>query len=160
MKKNLLFLTLLLIFLVGLTGCATKEKLFNKDNFKITLTDAFKEDDYKGASYYFISKKAGVTALEESYEELAKINLNSESTLDDYANAVMEANGKVIKMNKEDNFYYFTYDSTTENDRYYDMSALYKGKDGFWLLNFFGKYDDRKELEEEFLKYAKTVNVD
>ncbi len=160
MRKNLLFLILLFIFLVGLTGCATKEKLFNKDNFKITLTDAFKEDDYKGANYYFISKKAGLTVLEESYDELAKLNLSSESTLDDYANAVMEANGKNIKINKEDNFYYFTYDSTTENDRYYDMSALYKGKNGFWLLNFFGKYDDREDLKNDFLKYAKTVNVD
>ncbi len=159
MKKNILLLAFIFLSLLTLTGCNTKDKLFKKDDFKITLNDSFKENTYEGVNYYFISKKSGLTVLEESFDDLAKINLSDESTLDDYANAVLVANNKNVKINKENDFYYFTYDSTTEDDRYYDMSALYKGENGFWLLNFFGKYDDRKSLEKEFLKYAKSVKV-
>lgn len=159
MKKKILLLVLSFVIILGLTGCNAKEKVFDKGNFKITLTDEFKEDTYQNATYYFASNKAALTVLRESFEDLKQINLDSESTLDDYAKAVLSANSKNIEVKKESSFYYFTYDSTVNENQYYYLSALVKGKDGFWLINFFGRYSDRKSLEKQFIKYAKSIDV-
>jgi len=159
MKKKFLFLVLVFVMALGLVGCSANDKVFDKNDFKITLTDSFKEDSYEGFNYYFISSKSALTVLKESFTDLEQINLNSDSSLDDYATAVLKANNKNIEVKKETNFYYFTYDATINDNKYYYLSAIVKGKDAFWLINFFGMYNDKDTLETEFLKYAKTIEV-
>ena len=159
MKKRILLLVLAFITLLGFTGCTPKEKVFQKNDFKITLNDSFKEDTYEGTNYYFISDKSALTVLKESFKDLNQINITSESSLDDYADAVLSANNKEIEVIKEKDFYYFVYDSTINNNKYYYLSVIIKGKDSFWLINFFGNYEDKDTLESEFLKYAKTIEV-
>ena len=159
MKKKIIFVTLILAFIFVLTGCTPKEKIFDKKEFKITLTEEFEEDKLEGYNYYFTSKKSALTALKETFTDLEQIQINSESTLDDYANAVLKANNKEIEAKKEADFIYFTYDSVVQENKVFYLSVMKKGKDGFWLINFFGLYENKDTLEPEFLKYAKTINV-
>ena len=154
MKKILAFFTL--IFLFALVGCTANEKVFDKGDFKITLTDEFKEDSHETVTYFFLSNKIGVSALRESFDDLAIVGLDSESSLEEYTNAVLRANEKNSEFKKEDNFYYFTYDSEVDGTTYHYLSALFKGENNFWLVNFFGL---KNNLEKTFLEYARTIKV-
>ena len=158
MKKKL-FLFSLIILAFFITGCQKKEKLFEKNDFKITLTDDFKEDTYEKANYYFISNDAAVTALKESFELLSQIDITSDSPLEDYANAVLKANNKDEVLIKEDGFSYFTYTNEVNSNTFFYISVLKKGKDGFWLINFMCLDKDKNNKKDEFLKFAKSIEV-
>ena len=159
MKRTLLVCGIVIVAIIGLVIYTKMTKTFTKQDFKITLTNEFKEDNYKGVNYYFISRNSGISVLKEKFDDLKEIELDSESSLDDYAKAVLSANNREARINENKGFYYFTYDDENGNERYYYMTTLFKGEDAFWLVNFFGKYEDRESLEMDFLRYARTINV-
>ena len=155
--KKLLLTILIFLFTLTLTGCA-KQKEFEKDDFKITLTDEFEEKEQEKMTYFFKSDSIGVAILKEKFEDLKEINLDENSTLEEFKDIVIRKS-KNSKVKKEQDFYYYTYISTINNVTYYYFTAMFKGKDGFWLVNFFTLKENAGKLEKEFLKYAKSVQI-
>lgn len=158
MKKGI-FLLFLAIFSLFIVGCTKREKMFDKGDFKIVLTEDYKEDIYKDINYYFMSNNSSVAVLKEDFELLKKVNLTSESTLEDYAKAVLRANNKEAIIVTEENFSYFTYNKTINAVKFFYLAAVKKGNDGFWLINFMCLDKDKDKLKDEFLKYARTIEV-
>ena len=158
MKKKvfLLFLVILSLFIVG---CTKKEKTFDKGAFKIVLTDDFEEDYYKQVNYIFMSNDSTITALKENYEILKTVNINEESSLEDYAKAVLKANNKEAIIIAEEGFSYFTYDTMVNSTKFYYLSVVKKGKDGFWLINFMCLYEDKDKLKDDYLKFARSIEI-
>ncbi len=158
MKKGI-FVLFLAIFSLFIVGCTKREKMFDKGDFKIVLTEDYKEDIYKDINYYFMSNNSSVAVLKEDFELLKKVNLTSESTLEDYAKAVLRANNKEAIIIAEENFSYFTYNKTINTVKFFYLAAVKKGNDGFWLINFMCLDEDKDKLKDEFLKYARTIEV-
>ena len=158
MKKKILLISLILMSIL-IVGCAKKEKEFKKSDFKITLTEDYKEDSVKEATYYFASSNTGVTVLKETFELLSIIDITSESSLEDYGKAVLKANNRNNELIKENDFIYFTYDNSINSNKFYYVSVMKKGKDAFWLINFFCLYEDKDKYEQEFLRFARTIEV-
>ena len=158
MKKGI-FLLFLAIFSLFIVGCTKREKMFDNGDFKIVLTEDYKEDIYKDINYYFMSNNSSVAVLKEDFELLKKVNLTSESTLEDYAKAVLRANNKEAIIIAEENFSYFTYNKTINTVKFFYLAAVKKGNDGFWLINFMCLDKDKDKLKDEFLKYARTIEV-
>lgn len=156
MKKLLLSL-IALSFIFSLTGCV-KEKKFKKEDFEITLTEEFEEKEQEKMTYFFKSDSVGVAILKEKFENLKIIELDENSPLEDYKNIVVRKS-KNSNVKKEKDFYYYSYISTINNVTYYYFTAMFKGKDAFWLVNFFTLKENAKKLEKEFLKYAKSVQI-
>lgn len=152
--KKLLLTILLVTLLIPLSGC-TSRKTFDKNDFKITLTNEFIEGKKAKINYFFKSNDVGVAILKEEFENLKISNLDKDSTLEDYRDLIANQNSEDIKIKKEKNFYYFSY----TNESYYYLTAMYKGKDAFWLVNFFTVKENGKKLENTLLKYAKSVEV-
>ncbi len=151
-----------------------KDKVFDKKVFKdngleITLTDEFEEKtlDLDGVSIKsFDSPRASVVINKDPLTYLKQYNITSKSTVKEYANYITKLNEKRdgkkdIKVNEKDDLYYYTYDYYDKDDKtsYFYMNAFFKGKDGFYVINLFGKSNQREVLEKEFLEYIKSVKI-
>jgi hypothetical protein len=108
---------------------------------------------------YLENDEAGITVAEETFTDLEAIGLNSESTLEDYAAAVMASNDTEYELNNAEDYIYFYYDSTVDGTDYHYMAALFKGNDEFYLINFFCFAEDSEKYDSIFKNWADTIVV-
>lgn len=155
MKKVIASL-LIVISLFLLTGCESNKE-YSIDDITITLPNSFVQDDMSGFLAYLENGEVGITVAEETFTDLESIGLNSESTLEDYAAAVMASNDSEYELNKAKNYIYFYYDSTVDNIDYHYMGILLKGDDEFYLINFFCFKKDSEKYDSVFKKWADTI---
>ena len=157
MKKVIASL-LIVTSLFLLTGCES-DKEYTIDDLTITLPSSFTKDDMTGFLAYLENDEAGITVAEETFTDLEEIGLNSESTLDDYAAAVMASNDTDYELNRTNNYIYFYYDSTVDGTDYHYMSVLLKGNDEFYLISFFCFAEDSEKYDTIFRDWADTIVV-
>ena len=98
--------------------------------------------------------------LKENFTDLETIGINSESTEDDYASAVLENNKADYELQKEDSLRYFTYEKEVSGKNYFYLSAVAKSNDSFWLLTFASDVKDRDKYEPLFKTWAKSVKFE
>lgn len=161
MKKIFKVLAILSLLIFTSACDLSVEEEFKEDNFKITLTDNFYKKDNLNFTYYYESSNVGVTATLESFEELSGIGLTKNSSLEDYFKAVEESNNKTYEMKKSSNgkYLYFDYSATLSGKEFYYITAIYKGKTGFWLVTYFCESKNKEKLTPTMLKYADSVEV-
>lgn len=161
MKKIFKVLAILSLLIFTSACDLSVEEEFKEDNFKITLTDNFYKKDNLNFTYYYESSNVGVTATLESFEELSGIGLTKNSSLEDYFKAVEESNNKTYEMKKSSNgkYLYFDYSATLSGKEFYYITAIYKGKTGFWLVTYFCESKNKEKLTPTMLKYAYSVEV-
>lgn len=129
-------------------------KTFTKEDFQITLTDAFEPTEQAGFFAFYRSKSAMVFALREAEELFGDI------TLEEYGNLVLEANGRTdIKTNQEDSFIWFEYTETPEQQEIYYLAVCCRGKDAFFIVNFATPASNQDKYKETFLNWAESINV-
>lgn len=159
MKKRILMLIVLFGIGFVLSGClASQDKVFTIDDLQITLTDDFKETDQdEGFTAYFESNTIGVAIMKETFASLEVIDLNSESTIEEYIAAVQSAGNVSYEIQNKDNITYFTYESEIDGTNFYYMTAFYKGNDAFWIVNLFCEETNKSELENSLMNFAKSV---
>lgn len=158
--KKFLYGLLAIVCLFALSGCGNSEtKTYVVDDLTIVLPDTFVQEDMSGFLSYLENDEAGITVAEETFTDLEAIGLNSESTLDDYAAAVMASNDAEYELNNADNYIYFYYDSTVNGTDYHYMSALLKGDDEFYLISFFCFAEDSEKYDSIFKNWADTIVV-
>lgn len=160
MKKKVLMLIVLVGMCFSLSGCLdAKKEEFAVDDLRITLTDEFKETDQdEGFTAYFESDDTGVAIVKETYSALEVLDLNSDTTIEEYIAVVQSAGGTDYEVHNENNINYFTYESEIDGINYYYMTAFYKGTDAFWIVKLFCEANDKEALQSKFVDYAQSVS--
>ena len=153
-----LFISLVLACTLLLCGCsliAEKEKTFTKEELSITLTNRFYESEQEGFDLVLASTKAAMFALREEFSE----GLGSSETLDQYAQAVIDANElENVETQTKDGLTYFVYRSDVDGDEYTYYAFVYKADSAFWLIQFACESKKADGQTDNFFKYAKSVS--
>ncbi len=158
MKKRLFRIFSLLLVLFLIVGCSST-KVFEEKDFKITLPNSFKKGDLESVNYYYESNDALVTALKESFEDLSTLGISKDSTIEDYVKLIIESNEKDDHYELKDNYAYFEYEATVEDNDFYYIAVTYKGKDAFWLVNFMCTKEDKSYYKKKFFEWADSVEI-
>lgn len=165
MKNKMIFVVVFLVaFMIGFLGVRgffnqEKEKTFDLDGFHIVLTDEFQEDEMEGVSVYLESAYVGIAAYQESFTDLEIVGLDSESTLEDYMQVVIQNNGGDEEIKKENGLTFIEYEEDIDGETYYYFVTVFKGKDSFWVVNFFSLVDHKTTYRDDFIKWAQTIKV-
>ena len=166
MKKFKLFaVPFFMILLVA--GCGSNKeadniKTYSDNGFSITLPSDFYKKDLASVTAYYESEYAIVTALKESFTTLEAVGLDSKSTIEDYANAVIANNKQAdakLEMSEDGKFAYFIYEKEVSGKDFYYTAIVYKAEDAFWLVNFACEDKNKETYSEKFIDWAKTVEV-
>lgn len=129
-------------------------KTFTEEDFQITLTNAFEPTEEAGLFACYEAKSALVFAVREDKAFFDDI------TLEEYGALVLEANGKTgIRANQEEDFLWFEYTDTPDEQEIYYLAVCCESGDAFWIVNFATPATNRAEYQEEFLSWAKTIQV-
>lgn len=130
-------------------------KTFTKEEFQITLTDAFEPTEEAGFFAFYRSKSVMVFTLREDKELFGDI------TVEEYGDLVLEANNRTgIKTNQGDGFIWFEYTDTPEEQEIYYLAVCSRSKDAFWIVNFATPASNRDQYKETFLNWAKSIKID
>lgn len=130
-------------------------KVFEKEGFKITLTDRFTEtESERGFDAYYTANFGGVMAEKEEFSSGEGL---SEMTEEEYLNLYIEKNGHtgITPQCKDGLWYYVTEQGSTCNYAY-----AFKGTDAFWSVQFICMKSDAALFEETFHMWAGTVEID
>lgn len=157
--KKILCCLLVVLFLFSLTACGGESaKEFTSNGMTVTLTDAFQETNYEGYTVCYESKDVAVFVLKESFSIQEGFG---DLSLDDYAELVYAANASKnpSAVAKEDGLTVMEYSflNQQENQTYSYYSAMFKGTDAFWLVQFACVEDKYEAKRDTFVEWAKTV---
>ena len=127
-------------------------KTFTKEDFQITLTDAFEVAEEPGFFSAYSSKTVLVATVREAKEIFGDITLNEYGTL------VIDGNNRTgAKLNQEDGFVWFEYTDTADGQKLYYFVACYQSEDAFWIVNFLTPASNQAKYLDTFIDWAKTV---
>ena len=158
--KRYISMFLLLIFVFTLGGCAvkdTKDKVFKKDEFSITLNQAYIETEREEFFACYDSTSVAVFVVKESFDIMEGF---ADYTIEQYANIVMyDCSDKNPSLHEKDGLSYIEYSfkNTDLNKTYNYLVALYKADTAFFMVQFACEESDYKEYKDYFLDRAKTV---
>lgn len=163
MTKKRIGIIVLMMFCVLLGGCfnsVVKQKDYSSHGFNIKMDDGMTEKDIATSTAAWVGEKAIVTALKEEFSILKSIDIDEDSTIKDYAEAVIKNNKADYELQEKDGMNYFEYEQTISGKEYYYFAVIYKADDGFWLVNFACDSSDKSTYQEKFVEWAKTVTFD
>ena len=160
--KKLVSLLLIFVLLASFVSCmGVSPKEFSCEGMTITLTDDFSEKSYEGYTTCYSSDDVAVFILKESFSLAPGV---SELTLDQYAQAVYEANSSKspdpIKKESGLTIMEHSFFNEEEEKTYGYCSVMFKGEDAFWLIQFACYEDDYDEKKPQFIDWAKSVTFD
>ena len=168
MKRKLLLIISILASILC-AGCSfnTKEeiieKTFDKGDFKIILTNEFSEKDDDYSTYLFSSKYCQVSAFKKSfkydvdtfYEDIVDdVDAFFEDTVTEFVN---EKYGQQIEIKKYNNLYYYSVDEIV--DKKFSVYVFAKSNTEYWIIEIYTVYENKELMEEELIKYAKSIEV-
>ena len=159
MKRFFALLFLALVCALLLCGCTVTPKTFEKGGMSITLTSAFSELKQEGLTVAYESKKAVVLVYKENFETLASVNLNADSTVEEYAAAVLKAqqlDGTTVQ--SENGLTYFTYERSAGRSTYAYFVTVHKSASAIWLIQFGCATDELEEMYPSFVTYAQSIS--
>lgn len=162
MKKNikLLVLVLLVVVIAGCSLLKDKTKTYTQNGISVTMNDGFTLKELDNVTVYLEGEDAIFTALKENFTTLEPLGITSESNLQNYAKAVIEANSLTSSIKEKDGVTYFTYTKEVNNNNFYYLATVYKSKDAFWLINFACEAKNKDTFEPRFIEWAKTVTFE
>ncbi len=152
----------LTLFLFGGCGEAKPKDFTCSAGLTITLTDKFYEGSKIAYTMYAESSDVLFVAQKESFENLQSIGIDENSTLMQYARAVISSNTLLNitpQEDEENNLTYFDYEKTSEGRTFHYYAVVAKGSDAFWLCQFICEARNTSSLKPTLVKYAKSITV-
>jgi hypothetical protein len=135
---------------------ADAEKTYTADHFSITMDAGMENEEIAGYDVCYRSRSVIVFGLREE-----KRLFPEGTTLEDYGGYVLEANGKTgTTLNRGDGFVWLEYTAAPDGQEIYYLIACCQGEDAFWIVNFATPAENRDQYKDDFLDWAKTVEVD
>lgn len=134
-----------------------QEEVFSREGFTITLDDSFSEARLENVNAYYVNEKCMVMAMEEPFEQFEDLDENS--TLEDYAQSLFEANGQVCELTESEDgkSVSFEYTSVSKDVEYAYHAVLMKTDTAFWMITFGCHSDTLEEYRPIFEDMLKTV---
>ena len=138
----------------GILNKPAKDKTFTKDDFSITLTEDFKEDQRDEAYVSYQSNDVLIYVLREDYSYFDDI------TLEEYVELGLLANDQEgLEVYTGEGYLWCSYTDETDGEKYYNVVAFYEGKDAFWAIEFTTFKNKAKEYDSQFKQWAASVEV-
>lgn len=141
-----------------LFGPSGDPKTFTEAGLSITLTDQFSVAQDEEFTACFESDEVAVYVLREGFELMEGLE---DYTLDQYAELVLASNGMALsELLTEGDIPYFTFDYTDDEsgDTVFYHAYMYKGPDGFWLIQFAAMLEQQEKYAPQFGQWAQTVS--
>ena len=143
-----------------LTGCFGDTKEFSCQDLTMSVPFTMKDVSGQGEFYKFDfaldSAKIAIFGLREHFSILPDA---SSMTVREYAEMVIRANNHqamaIARSNEE--YFYFTYEASTDEGTFEYLAGCYKGEDAFWLIQIAAKKADFDK--ETFLGYLDSVEI-
>jgi len=142
-------------FVIGIIiGLNTFPETFSAEGMSITVTDEFIETDVQGYTLVLGSPDVAIFAIKEEFNLF-----DSEYSLDEYAELVIDANEFDVTLKSVDGLLYFEreFTNTEENVTYRYYSFVYEGKDAFWFIQFAVEVEKAPEYVEDIFEWARSV---
>lgn len=156
LKTILLKTFILATTIIVLTGCST-EKIYKYNGIKVTMAKGLFYRPHENADFYYENNNLFVIGIKETFEELLELDINHETTIEEYVNEVFLNSGQSYDLIKDENLYYYTYEYEINNHNYYYVSTIHKSYDSFWVLNFACRSDDKDKYHALFIKWGKSI---
>lgn len=132
-----------------------EEKSFTTEDFSITLTDSFKQEQYESFTYAFSSKNIVVLASKEEFSLFEDKEIMTEQ---EYAQLIIDTNKLEASVSKGENgIIYFMYEAKGD-DVYTYFATTHKTDDSYWLIQFSGPKDKFVNYEEQVKQWAASIS--
>ena len=129
-------------------------KTFTKEDFQITLTDAFETTQEEGFFASYGSKTVMVLAVRDGKEYFGDISL------EEYGEFVLQANGRTgVHTNREESYIWFEYTGTPGEQEFYYLAVCCESEDAFWVVNFVTPASNREKYKDMLFGWAETIKV-
>jgi hypothetical protein len=165
MKKILKVLSIVLLITI-ICGCSQIAKVNTKeysvDELKITMADGMVEKSAVGYTKYLEAKDYSFALVKETFEDYKNANLeiNENSSVKEYMEFVLDANGINSDLIENNNLIYTKYTKTISSNDYFYMVFGYKSDDSFWIVNLYCFEKDKDNYENTFIEWAKSVHFE
>ena len=145
MKKKVFVSLLAIVVCMTLGGCffAKNDKTYESHGLSITMPEGYTEKSIVSQTVYLEGTEAIFTALKEDLSSLAQIGIDKNTSLKDYAKAVVENNKADYEIKEEDGLTYFEYEKQVSGKDYYYLTCVFNHylKNGLKQLNLLNKND-------------------
>lgn len=134
-----------------------KTKLYETSGIKITLPNdmlVYNTEDY---DISYANNSLMFLGIKEPFTILSDIGLDSDSTVEEYAVKVQEANRTPTFIPKDD-YMYYTKTEKIDNTSYDYVIMVAKGKDSFYILNFISLTKDN--MQDKVFSYIDTIEFE
>ena len=131
---------------------------FSAPGMRLTLTNEFTEASLDHYTACFEKEDVRVLALEDPYSETEGLEAY---TAEEYGTRLLAENGLDAALETDDGLTAFSYIYTDPDtgDNYYYYSVITKGSDAFWTVQFTTPLKNEHKYQDEFVKWAKTIEV-
>ncbi len=163
---NFISVFLIIVMFTACNSSSAIEQIFSTDDFSITLTSDFSEDDIDNAAACFKSNVVIIVAEKFEFNNSEKIGgLSSDSTIYDFSEYIVNYNyidaedNKLTEFIKADSgkYIYSTYVNDINSDTYKYYMCLFKSSDAFWSFYFCCSVLNAESCETDILKWADSV---
>ena len=162
MKKIAILMAVLMLTL-ALASCGLAgEKTYTVDNLSITVKGFFTEQNELNEEYdlILISPEVGVMILKETFAEFEEAKLDTDMSVKEYAEIVMEGNKLTGAPTEEDGLTYFTYTAEADGTEFTYMGFCFRGTDAYWLVQIYCPTEDYEAKKPDMMEWAKSVSFD
>lgn len=155
-KKKFINKLLILIMTLLLAGCSN-EKIYKQNGLEIKMAKGLFYKEHPTANVYYENEEIFFIALKENYSDLIELDINEETSIEDYVQEVFINREESFDLIKDENLYYYTYEYEVNNQTFYYVSTIHKSNIGFWICNFSCDKKNKEKYHNLFIKWAKTI---
>jgi len=156
MKKRLLITVIILTamtVLLSSCGVSFDPRDFAEQNIKITLDDSFGRFEINGYTVCYQSSLVTVYLLKEQFSE----SFSGDTTLDEYADLVLQANSMTKEVKTIDHYKSFSYEYDVNDYVFHNEVFLYKMSDAFWIVRFECREEVYESLKPSIDQWSSSV---
>ena len=162
--KKYLSLLLIVISVFMLTACnkEAEGKLYQEEDFEITLPEGFQKKEISGLKYYYENNSMGVaiTVNSESKQLFENAGVEFPDNVKAYAEFVVKANGLTNStVVSKGSYAQFDYRKTVNGKEYYYYGTTHKAGDKYYMINFYCYADKANDFQQQFAKWADSIKV-
>lgn len=157
MKKNRCIKPIIILLLIILTLGCSDEKTYKAKGISITMMKGLFYKQHNSATIYYENDEIFVIGLEEKFKDLMPLDINNETTIEEYVEEIFINREESYDLLKEDNLYYYTYEYDINDKTYFYVSTIHKSNEGFWICNFSCEKNNKDKYFDLFIKWGKSI---